>query len=154
MARCSTPTSARHRSPCRTAAGCWACSATSDLKLVRQEIAIATEVPMRRKDGTVFYADISAAQVTMQNRRWLLGVFRDITARKQAEEALQQSEERYRLLFESNPLPMWFYDLDAPRSLAWNEAPVKPSGYPREKFLGMTIKQTPPPEDIPALLMF
>ena len=120
--------------------------------MVRQEIAVATEVPMRRKDGTVFYADISAAQVTMQNRRWLLGVFRDITARKQAEEALQQSEERYRLLFESNPLPMWVYDLETLRFLAVNEAAVQHYGYTREEFLGMTIKQIRPPEDIPALL--
>src|SRR5436305_9460890 len=43
-------------------------------------------------------------------------------ARRRAEEELRDSEERYRLLFESNPHPMWVYDLETLRFLAVNEA--------------------------------
>ncbi len=71
--------------------------------------------------------------------------------RKRAEEALRESEERYRILFESNPQPMWAYDVETLRFLEVNEAAVQHYGYTREEFLRMTIKDIRPPEDIPAL---
>src|SRR5947209_659186 len=69
-----------------------------------------------------------------------------------AEESLRNSEARYRLLFESNPVPMWVYDRETLSFLAVNEAATHHYGYSREEFLSMTIKDVRPPEDIPALL--
>ena len=71
--------------------------------------------------------------------------------RKRAEEELRESEERYRLLFESNPQPMWVYDLETLAFLAVNESAVHHYGYSREDFLAMTIKDIRPAEDLPAL---
>jgi PAS domain S-box-containing protein len=71
--------------------------------------------------------------------------------RKRAEEGLRESEERYRLLFESNPQPMWVYDLETLAFLAVNESAVHHYGYSREEFLAMTIEDIRPTEDIPAL---
>ena len=71
--------------------------------------------------------------------------------RKRAEEGLRESEERYRLLFESNPQPMWVYDLETLAFLAVNESAVHHYGYSREDFLAMTIKDIRPAEDMPAL---
>jgi two-component system, cell cycle sensor histidine kinase and response regulator CckA len=66
--------------------------------------------------------------------------------------SLAGSEERYRLLFEASPLPMWVYDAESLRFLAVNEAAVRHYGYTRQEFLGMTIKDIRPPEDVSALL--
>lgn len=66
--------------------------------------------------------------------------------------SLAQSEERYRLLFQSNPYPVWVYDLETLSFLAVNEAAVHRYGYSREEFLSMTIKEIRPTKDIPALL--
>ena len=80
------------------------------------------------------------------------GSVEDITARKRAEEMLARSEEQYRLLFESNPNPMWVYDAETFAYLAVNEAAVEHYGYTREEFLRMSILDVRPSKDIPAVL--
>ena len=75
-----------------------------------------------------------------------------IGRRKQVEEAMRRSEEQYRLLFESNPQPMWVYDLETLRFLAVNDSAVRHYGYTLEEFLSMTVKDIRPQEDVPALI--
>jgi PAS domain S-box-containing protein len=55
-------------------------------KQSRGEIALAKDIPMKKKDGRVFYADINSTLTEIAGRKYLLGVFRDITERKRVEE--------------------------------------------------------------------
>ena len=66
-------------------------------KQARGEIIIAADLPVLRKDGSVFYADVGTAQLTLGGRQCLLGVFRDTTERTRAMEALRQSEDRFQM---------------------------------------------------------
>ena len=58
----------------------------------RGETLVAKDIPVKRKDGTVFYADVSGSHMTLAGKKYLLGIFRDITERKKAEEALRRLE--------------------------------------------------------------
>jgi two-component system, cell cycle sensor histidine kinase and response regulator CckA len=63
----------------------------------------------------------------------------------------QEADERYGMLFGSNPQPMWVFDVETLAFLEVNEAAVRHYGYTREEFLSMTIMDILPPEDAPGL---
>ncbi len=72
-------------------------------------------------------------------------------ARRVLEQELQGSERRYRQLFESNPQPMWVYDVETLRFLAANDAAISHYGYSRDEFLAMTIEDIRPARELPRL---
>jgi PAS domain S-box-containing protein len=65
----------------------------------RGELTVATNVPVKRKDGKVFFADISACRMMLGGNLCQAGIFRDVTDRKDAESRL---EEQARRLSEKN----------------------------------------------------
>jgi len=65
-------------------------------KQAKKEIALAAELPVRRKDGSVFYADISSSPAMFGGQEYLVGIFRDITERKRAEEEKATLQEQLR----------------------------------------------------------
>lgn len=81
----------------------------------------------------------------------ILSLVLDVTASKRTEHALRESEEQYRLLFESNPHAMWVYDLETLKFLAVNDSAIDHYGYSRDEFLSMTIRDIRPPEDVAVL---
>ena len=66
--------------------------------------------------------------------------------------AVRQSDERHRLLFEGNPLPIWVLDAESLRFLAVNEAMITVYGYARDEFLGMCGADVKLPEDVPEMI--
>lgn len=76
---------------------------------------------------------------------------RDVSDRIEAERRQHESEERYRFLFENNPLPMWVYDKETLAFLEVNRAAVAQYGYTRDEFLTMTLRDIRPPDEVPAL---
>jgi PAS domain S-box-containing protein len=81
-----------------------------------------------------------------------MGCHVDITDRKRAEEALRESEEKYRVLFERNPHPMYVFDAETLGFLAVNEAAARLYGFSRDEFMAMTAVDIRPEAEVPALL--
>jgi PAS domain S-box-containing protein len=78
-------------------------------------------------------------------------IARNITEQKKAEQQLVQSEEKYRLLFEKSPQPMWIFDIQTLKFLEVNLAAIEHYGYSRQEFLQMTVHDVRPMESNPAL---
>jgi PAS domain S-box-containing protein len=76
---------------------------------------------------------------------------RDVTDRRLVEVTLERQNEEYRLLFESNPCPMYLADEDSLAFLAVNQSAVDHYGYSREEFLRMTAHDIRPQSEIPNL---
>jgi len=70
---------------------------------LRGEIQLAADIPVKRKDGSVFYADIKSAPVNFGGKTYLVGMFRDITERKQAERGLKDLSDRLQHILASTP---------------------------------------------------
>ena len=55
---------------------------------------LAQEIPCRRKDGCIVFADVNAASITLDGRACLVGFFRDISERKQAETEREKLQDQ------------------------------------------------------------
>ncbi|MCA1613022.1 MAG: PAS domain S-box protein, partial [Acidobacteria bacterium] len=123
-------------------------------KLRGEETTTCYETEIITKSGERLHIELSTQLIRGKDGEpaGVQGIARDITARARAELALRESEERYRLLFDHSPHPMWIYDAETLAFQAVNEAAVQHYGYSREEFLAMTIKDIRPPDEIPLLL--
>ncbi|MGZ3845479.1 MAG: PAS domain-containing protein [Flavisolibacter sp.] len=101
---------------------------------------------VRSKDGN--YKWILGRGMLIRNEAGtpsrMIGTHTDITRQVAA-------EETYKVLFYSNPLPMWTYDVESLKILAVNDAAINHYGYSKEEFLSMTIKDIRPNEDVKGL---
>ncbi len=101
-----------------------------------------------KKDGTIIDVEVVSHAFTSGDRPARLGLANDVTARVRAQRALEESEQRYRHLFDLTPLPMWVRDDESLRFLEVNDAALRAYGYTRDQFLSMTTWDIRPPEDV------
>ncbi|MFO7892304.1 MAG: PAS domain S-box protein [Longimicrobiales bacterium] len=76
---------------------------------------------------------------------------RELRAVAEERRELEESEARYRNLFDRAPVPMWIYDLETLEFLEVNRAAVEHYGYTRKEFLGMTIADIRPESEVEKL---
>ena len=80
-------------------------------KVLKNEITLSQDIPVMRKDGAIFYADINASPAVLAGKSCLIGMFRDITERRRARDELKN---RGKELEE-------FYDMAVGRELKMKE---------------------------------
>jgi sigma-54 dependent transcriptional regulator, acetoin dehydrogenase operon transcriptional activator AcoR len=96
------------------------------------------ELVLRRKDGSRVNIEIRTYPVKIKDRTLVLGIARDISTRKRAEEALRSSEERFRGLFEQSNDAIFMHTLGG-RILDVNRSAAKLLGYSRRELLEASI---------------
>ena len=118
-------------------------------ELREHQSLVSREICLRGRGEIPVWVVESATYVTGEGDRpaMIEGSILDISDRRQAEDALRTSEERYRFLFEANPFPMWVYEVDSLRFLDVNDAAVSHYGFSRTEFLSMKLPEIWPIED-------
>lgn len=115
----------------------------------RQHVAsegMLYDVPVQRADGTVLLADVAASVMTINDRRVVLGLFRDVTDRHRMTEALRASESRYRLLWDNLNDAGFIADAASGEIVDVNCAAERLLGRPRETIVGHSHTELHPPE--------
>jgi PAS domain S-box-containing protein len=83
-----------------------------------------------RKDGSQFPIQVSIREMRLEHKRMFVGIVRDVSAQKHAEQEMRVAEERFRLVSQATNDVVW--DLDfATEQTWWNEGVSHQFGYPR-----------------------
>lgn len=115
------------------------------------------EAEMRRKNGSIIWASHNVAAVFEESGKldYFEGTSKDITARKRAEDALRDSERKYRALFDNaNDAILLFRVLEGDEPSQFievNEAACQRLGYTRQELLGMSPWDINSPEVAPEI---
>ena len=105
-------------------------------------ISRTAQLEMSRKDGTTVWVETKASIVRDENQRpiGIMGVTRDITERKKAEESLRQSEEKYRTILEE--IQEGYFEVDLAGNFTFfNDSLCRFFGYSKEELMGMNYRQ-------------
>jgi PAS domain S-box-containing protein len=102
------------------------------------------------KAGELRYLSVSGEPLFDEKGKFIgyHGVGKDITERARDQKALEESERRYRTLFDVHPQPMWVVDANTLAFLAVNGAAMRLYGYSHDEFLALTADQIRPEEDV------
>jgi PAS domain S-box-containing protein len=109
------------------------------LRIVQEMIAGTMDscpVPVLAKDGTRIEVETRVTRGLWNNQEVLIGVSRDVTERKRAEEALQESEEKYRALFAAESDAIFVVDKETGIIIDCNDAVTPMYGYLRDEVIG------------------
>jgi PAS domain S-box-containing protein len=112
---------------------------TYNAKPSLRPMGVGLELYGLRKDGTEFPVDIMLSPVESAHGRVIVSVIRDISDRKRTEEALRQSEQQLRALFEFSPDAIIASDREG-RITQVNARVESFFGYDRSELLGQSIE--------------
>ena len=108
----------------------------------------ALELRLLHKDGNIVWFYANATRLMSEGKTTGFSVVMpDITRLKQAEADLMESEQRYRSLFENNPVAVYMQDVNG-HFIGVNDATCRITGYSREELLGLLAEQIIAPEEI------
>ncbi len=109
-----------------------------EIEKVRSLERVHFEFHHRRADGSVRDVEVFSSKIEAKGKELLHSIIHDVTDRRRAEEALRESEEKFRNLFETSPDFIYIAALDG-RIIDVNQAVRRLSGYSPEEFKNLNI---------------
>ncbi|MBM3174286.1 MAG: PAS domain S-box protein [Chloroflexi bacterium] len=97
------------------------------------------EISIVRRDGGIHHLAVSRGEVQWNGKRQFQVLYHDITERRAAEEALRQSEEKYRTILDE--MDEGYYEQDLAGNFTFvNDAICRLFGYARDELIGMNYR--------------
>ncbi len=126
--------------------------APESLEIVREKVKSgfngAYEAIGLRRDGSKFIMEMQGKVISYEDRVVRIAAVRDISQRKKSEEALNESEIKFRSVVESSPMGIHMYHLEPDNRLVFvghNNAADRILGVDNSQFIGKTIEEAFPP---------
>lgn len=110
------------------------------------------EVNLINSAGKEFPVEFAIIPIKQGNHEFFCAFIRDNTQRKLWEKELQDAAQKYKMLFDNNPLPMWMFTLPERSIIEVNKAACEHYGYTREEFLNLSVLDMRPKEEVPRFL--
>jgi PAS domain S-box-containing protein len=108
-------------------------------RLLKEGSVSGTELMFRRLDGTLFWTVVNLRLLTFEDKPAILGSFVDIDERKRSEEALRESEVRFRAITEGVPVSVVIARAGDGGILYANETAANSLGLPQGSVEGRTV---------------
>jgi len=109
------------------------------------------DYPCHTPDGETRWFRLLVAPLPASNGRQAVVMHIDVTLERRAEAHARREQQYFRQLFDGSPMPMWVFDRETLRFLEVNRAAIEHYGYPRERFLEMTIRDIRPRGEVERL---
>lgn len=97
------------------------------------------EFMAQKKDGTVFPVEVAVREIFQDYRRMFVGIVHDISRRKAVEQALKESEEKFRKILSAESDAILIINATTRRLLEVNESAVRMFGYDRDEILRLKL---------------
>ncbi len=97
------------------------------------------EFMAQKKDGTVFPVEVAVREMYQDYRRLFVGIVHDISKRKAVEQALKESEEKFRKVLSAESDSILIINATTKRLLEANDAAVGMFGYDRDEILRLKL---------------
>lgn len=122
----------------------------------KEDISLVDNIVMKKfhiqhKKGHKIPVEINPNIIEINNKKYVYGIFRDISIQSKAEQALRESEAKYKKLIIKSTDVIWTQDLNF-KTTYMSESVEKMLGYTIEEYLSMPVQQRLPEESIPIVV--
>ncbi len=103
---------------------------------------IKFETKHRKKDGSLFPANITISAIQLKDKKYILAIAEDLSEKRKVEEILQENEEFLKAMISCSPLALYSIDLNG-NLLTWNKSAEKMFGWTAKEVLGKQLPMIP-----------
>ncbi len=107
--------------------------------LLKTQSSEPVEARCKSRTGQIITIDLAMSHIEFEGREFVGAMIRDITYRKKSEQAIRESEEKFRTVFQANPDPVAITSVDEGILVDVNDGFLARTGYSREKIIGKTV---------------
>ncbi len=107
----------------------------------------------RTKSGKTLTVEVMGNQINYFGNRYRIAIIKDITKRKEAEELLIDSENKYRIIFNESPMPISIFDPETFLFIDANDSALELYEYSREELSRLSLLDVHPKEEIERILL-